>query len=460
MSLRPDDRAGHTGLPPDVVIVDQPHRLDDVIDAIARAKRVALDTEFIREGRYFPFVCLAQLAINDKIYVVDPLKILDILPLWKALLRKDLTLIVHSGFQDLQIIYEATGSLPSRIIDVQVAAGFAGFGYPMAYHSLVSGVLGKTLAKSATYTRWERRPLTPEQLAYAADDVRHLFPISDALIERFDSLPAIVDGEEVRIERLAWSEQEIRRQVAETRFVFDPDQELIRLGKYARRLDGHELTCLRELLLWRERTARATDRPLTSVAKDETLVDMARKRPGHPGDLRAFRGLQINRNKDAQRELLSVIGRAATLPPTSAPKAPPRNELPPATSAVVDLLYAGVRVRATHAQVAPELVAAPKDVLAWLIAFGKKRGRELRDAVEQAARPSSTGSASIPVLARGWRADFVGPILFKLLSGELRLRPYMPDGGIWPELAFVLRVPKSGEHAAAPASQAPSRSDE
>ena len=53
------------------------------------------------------------------------------------------------------------------------------------------------VAKSASFTRWDARPLSPEQLAYAREDVVHLLELAGELERRLTELG-----------RLEWAREE------------------------------------------------------------------------------------------------------------------------------------------------------------------------------------------------------------------------------------------------------------
>jgi ribonuclease D len=107
----------------------------------------------------------------------------DPAPLAEVLADPEVELVVHAGRQDVALLRRVWRTEVRGVFDTQVAAGFAGFGAQTGYGSLLHDVLGLRLAKSASFTRWDDRPLSPEQLAYARDDVAHLLRLADALQE-------------------------------------------------------------------------------------------------------------------------------------------------------------------------------------------------------------------------------------------------------------------------------------
>ena len=74
------------------------------------------------------------------------------------------------------------------MFDTQVAAGFAGLSAQCSYDTLLSELLGLRVAKTASFTRWDVRPLSREQLAYAREDVVHLLELASALERRLAEL--------------------------------------------------------------------------------------------------------------------------------------------------------------------------------------------------------------------------------------------------------------------------------
>jgi ribonuclease D len=163
----------------------QSARLRELAAGARAAGHLALDTEFMGEGRYRTLLCLIQLAIpegvhsSERIAVIDPLEEgLDGSPLAEVLADPAIQIVVHAGRQDIALIRRWLGTEVTNVFDTQVAAGFAGLGAQSSYDSLLVEILGLRVAKTASFTRWDARPLSNEQMAYAREDVVHLLEMS------------------------------------------------------------------------------------------------------------------------------------------------------------------------------------------------------------------------------------------------------------------------------------------
>src|SRR5919206_3057513 len=126
--------------------------------------RLALDTEFVSEGRYRPLLCLVQVGLQPRgadgkadVAVLDPIEGFDHGPLAEVVADPDVELVVHAGGQDVAILRRAWGIQPRNLFDTQVAGAFAGFGAQAGYASLLGRVTGTQLSKSAGFTRWDVR---------------------------------------------------------------------------------------------------------------------------------------------------------------------------------------------------------------------------------------------------------------------------------------------------------------
>src|SRR3954463_16494763 len=172
----------------------------------ARAEgRLGIDTEFMPEGRYRPLLCLVQIAVGDEVAVLDPLQGFEAGPLAEVLADPAVEVILHAGRQDVAILRREWQTTFTNVFDTQVAAGFAGFSAQAGYNGLLHDVLKIRLPKTASFTRWDARPLTEEQLRYAEGDVEHLVALADEIRRRLEERG-----------RLEWAKEECRAIAAAT----------------------------------------------------------------------------------------------------------------------------------------------------------------------------------------------------------------------------------------------------
>jgi ribonuclease D len=375
----------------------EPPRLQALADGARAAGKLALDTEFMGEGRYRTLLCLVQLAIpegpqtDERILIVDPLvEDLDASPLAAALADPAIGVVVHAGRQDIALIRRRFRTEVRNVFDTQVAAGFAGMGAQCSYDSLLTEILGLRVAKTASFTRWDARPLSPEQLAYAREDVVHLLELAADLERRLAALG-----------RLGWAREECEP-LALSSDERDPEAIFARLPRVGG-LSASARPVARELVEWREQTAARQNRPAQGVLSDATLVEVARRRPSSRGELEKIRGLGSSGTGRRAEELLEAIVRARLRPLDPPPLAPRPPAPKPDDAPLVALAEALLRARAREAGLAYELLAARADL----------------QAIVAAARAGG-GEADVRTL-RGWRRELVGAELLELLDGRMSL---------------------------------------
>ena len=228
----------------------------DLASAARDAGRLGIDTEFMGEGRYQALLCLVQVAVQRggelMVAVIDPLDdSVDPSPLAAALADPEIELVLHAARQDVALLKRTWNTEVRNIFDTQLAAGFAGLRAQLGYEALISELLGVRLRKSASFTKWDARPLSDEQIDYAREDVLHLLQVTDALQKRLGDR-----------DRLGWAREECRalEAVSDERDVDNVFSRLPRING----LDGKVRAVARELVAWREDTARSADRPAST----------------------------------------------------------------------------------------------------------------------------------------------------------------------------------------------------
>jgi ribonuclease D len=228
---------------------------------------LALDTEFVRERTYYPRLCLIQAATGGQIVLIDVLAIADGGALSPVLTDPGRPKILHAARQDIEALLPLTGAPLAPVFDTQQAAALLGFPAQIGYAELVRQLLGVELAKGHARTDWSRRPLSREQLAYAADDVRYLPAIAAALGERLSAAG-----------RRAWFDEESAALRDIALYRVEPAEAWRRL-KGLERLDNAAFSAARALAAWRERRAMARNLPRGWVLPDAAIHQLAQSRP-------------------------------------------------------------------------------------------------------------------------------------------------------------------------------------
>ena len=265
---------------------------------LATPARIGIDTEFIRERTYWPQLALVQIAIDDTVLVVDPLVPGMTSALAPILANPKILKITHSPSEDLVAFRHACGTVPSPLYDTQQAAALAGIGAGLGYQKLVEQLTGVALPKGETRSDWLRRPLSPAQLEYAADDVRHLAQMHD-----------ILDGMLGQLGRREWLAEDAARTVANAQ-AEAPERWPHLSMRSAQFLDPAAQRRLVRLLRWRETYARDNDRPRGWILDNELSVAIARTPPADLAALQAY----FDTQPKAPRKLSTTIWNVLNAP--------------------------------------------------------------------------------------------------------------------------------------------------
>jgi ribonuclease D len=353
------------------------------------AHRIGLDTEFIGEDRFTPRLELIQVAVGNTCAVVDVPALGTLDGLGEILADPKIEKIFHAGRQDLDLLAAHTGQIPAPFFDTQVAASMVGYGMQVAYSQLVQKVTGQKLEKAHTFTNWSQRPLTPDQLAYAFEDVQFLFPIHDHLVKRLKSLG-----------RMEWVQEEFARlQTLVGTAARDPHERYQRIRGWDN-LKPQNAAILRELAAWRDEEAQRRNVPRGRVIRDEVLVELARRPPHTVEAMKGVRGLHGGEVEKRGEAILATIPLGLAVPPSEWPETAPPKRPEPESAGQVDLLQAVLKARATEEHIAPTLLATSSDLQELVEA---KHEREKLD---------------LPIL-NGWRRKLAGELLLQVLTGNV-----------------------------------------
>jgi ribonuclease D len=360
-----------------------------IADRARAAGRLGIDTEFMPEGRYKPLLCLVQVSAGGEVDVLDPLEGFDHEPLAEVLAAPEVEIVLHAGRQDVAILRREWSLDFTNVFDTQVAAGFAGSSAQAGYSGLLHDILKLRVPKTASFTRWDARPLTDEQLRYARGDVEHLMPLAEEIRRRLEERG-----------RLEWAREECLAIAAATDDR-DPMEVWRRLPRVSG-LDPRERAVARELAAWRERTAAREDRPVGAILRDPTVVELAKRRPRGQKQLGEIRGVNPDVVRRRASEIVAAIEAGVEGEPVPLDDGE-RLASEPQDGPVIALAESLVRARAQEAGLAYELIAARAD-LAPIVVAARREDPE----------------PDVRTL-RGWRRELVGEELLELLAGRRRL---------------------------------------
>ncbi len=370
-------------------VIEDPAALAELCEHILAVDRVALDTEFHNERSYAARLMVVQLVVGDEVALVDPLRIPNLEPLADALASK--TIVGHALASDLKIFADRFDRLPRAAFDTQLAAAFCGYGMSISLADLVQDIARIRLRKSQTVSDWSSRPLSPQQIDYLVDDVRHLFELQDTLTERLEAA-----------HRYAWFEAEALGLVELSKYRPDAERLYLRVPG-AMRMNRRELGILREVAVLRDQLARERDVPLKYIIPDDVMASIVSLRPAEREDLAQLRRLDAGARRAYGDRIIAAVAVGLALDEDDLPRKPARPP-GPERDAIVALLAVLTNAIAAENELPPGLLVT-------------------RNALERVARelPPSVDDLARTLDASEWRASLVAEPLFKLLSGKIAL---------------------------------------
>ena len=366
--------------------IDNKAKLIDICQQFSNSTFLAIDTEFFRQTTYYSILALIQICDGKKIAIIDPLAIDDLSPLMELLYNKNITKVLHSARQDMEIFYHLNGALPEPLFDTQIASALLGYGEQIGYAPLVKQLLNIELDKSQTRTDWLRRPLSKKQLSYAADDVKYLaelYPKQQASLKELG--------------RLSWLENDFNFLTANSTYAPSPET-IWRKTKGLNRLKKQKLAILKNLAGWREELAINQNRPRRRVISDDTLIGLCSNPPQNSIELQEHHGLSEKFLQHNENIILSLVERGLKTADQDCPKLPPIIKLSQNEEALADCMMAIVHLSANENNISPQCLSNRKEINALI-----------------------KGQSDLNILS-GWRNELAGKSLLDFLSGNSHLK--------------------------------------
>ena len=328
--------------------------LESLCTRLNKLKFITIDTEFIREKTFYPVLCLIQIGGGKGAWVVDALaKDIDLSPLWKVLLNKNIIKVFHACRQDLEIFYHLMHEMPTPVFDTQVGAMVCGYSESVGYQRLVQDYLGIQLDKGMRVTDWSYRPLTKEQEEYALHDVIEL---KDVYTKMMDEI--------CQNNRLDWVQEEMEN-LLDTQ-LYEPDaihlMEKMRLPFSA----PQKIHLCARLCEWREKWAKKMNLPRQYVMSDNSIIECAAIQAKEEKDFEKLRSLSSGFLKNEMGQSLLTFCKAVAKEPVQKWPLKKRYILQPNQKNRVEALRLLLNVVAEENNVAPSLVASSEDLIHYL----------------------------------------------------------------------------------------------
>ncbi|MCL4136017.1 UNVERIFIED_CONTAM: hypothetical protein GTU68_002576 [Idotea baltica] len=345
---------------------------------------VVLDTEFIRTDTFYPIAALIQVYAQEKVYLIDPLRIAQWKPLQLLLTASRIVKVFHACSEDIEVLYRLTGSACEPIFDTQIAASYINLGFSVGYSSLVRNMLGVELTKNESRSDWINRPLSASQQQYAIDDVLYLASVYlkiKALLSTEKHVWLLEDTSAINYKLITYNHV---------------DNAYLSI-KQAWRLTQQELFMLKKLCSWREITAAQQDEPRNRILRENTLIDLALKQPTSLSDLVNINDLYPKKIRQFGIQIIRIIIQALEVTSES---------WPALIASPLDKKEQGItkKIRQRAKLIADQLELAPEIILK-------------RKMLEDIVRTGRLGGCySIPDNIKGWRKELVGKKLVEYLN--------------------------------------------
>jgi ribonuclease D len=277
------------------LLINQQPDLDRVCAVVADSTEIVVDTEFVRTKTYAPQLGLLQLKAADTIACIDPLADLDLQPFWALLFDPARRCVMHSAKQDMEVLWFEQQRIITNLLDTQICAGLLGHPAQIGYAGLVMELLSIELDKTQTRTDWSRRPLTKEQIRYAAEDVEHLPTLKKQLTEALTELG-----------RIEWAIED-SRQLCDTSLYEPLPANAWQRIKSIPFLPPEEQARARALATWREERAVQANKPRQWIISDKALLQLAADSPADESELRNIADLPPPVARKQGRTLVGIL---------------------------------------------------------------------------------------------------------------------------------------------------------
>jgi len=166
-----------------IKLIETYNELEKLSEILYKKKEIAVDFEAESNlHRYGVYLCLMQIADDENIYIIDPLKIKDLTPIKKVFETSAISKIMFSADFDVRLLFHSHKIMINNLYDLQISAHLLDYG-KLSLKDFIISVLQKKAEDflDCQTSDWNIRPLTENQVNYAADDVRYLILLKEKI---------------------------------------------------------------------------------------------------------------------------------------------------------------------------------------------------------------------------------------------------------------------------------------
>ncbi|MDR0238084.1 HRDC domain-containing protein [Acinetobacter sp.] len=273
--------------------INQQAELEHVLNLMQHTTTYGLDTEFIKVDTLWPKLGVFQINVNGQVFLLDGTT-LNLNQFWNQLFQAQQN-VFHACGEDIDLIYHyADKKNLENVFDTQVALSFLGHGLQVSYQNALKLVLDIEIDKDQTRSDWLARPLTCEQMNYAANDVLYIMSLAEkvkAELEQKQLYQQVLED----CQNLTF---EIASETPKEKLYSD-------IGNY--RHSRKQLMQLQQLSVWREEMVKALNQPRSFILKNATMIDLVEVNPKNNFQLSNVKGIRPNIVREHGKTILDLL---------------------------------------------------------------------------------------------------------------------------------------------------------
>ncbi|WP_151812297.1 ribonuclease D [Acinetobacter bereziniae] len=273
--------------------INQQIELESVLNLMQHTSTYGLDTEFIKVDTFWPKLGVFQINVNGQVFLLDGTT-LNLDQFWHRLFQAQQN-IFHACGEDIDLIYHyADKKNLENVFDTQVALSFLGHGLQVSYQNALKLILDIEIDKDQTRSDWLARPLTTEQMNYAANDVLYIMRLAEkvkAQLEQKNLYQQVLED----CQNLTF---EIASETPKEKLYSD-------IGNY--RHSRKQLMQLQQLCVWREEMVKALNQPRSFILKNATMIDLVEVNPKNNFQLSNVKGIRPNIVREHGKTILDLL---------------------------------------------------------------------------------------------------------------------------------------------------------